>query len=78
MSTSLAWMARKRVYDWQDKARFFAAVATGVTKERALAPLGASRDCGYRWWRDSAGMEFNALGAGVAGPPFADGGWVVG
>ena len=57
---------RKRVYDWQDKAAFFGAVIAGKSMGRALAPIGASMDCGTRWWRDSAGMELKT-GGGLLG-----------
>ena len=57
MSAGLISGPRKRVYDWQDKAQFFEAVIAGASMGRALAPIGASLDCGTRWWRDSAGMK---------------------
>ena len=65
---------RKRVYDWQDKAAFFEAVIGGASMGRALAPIGASLDCGYRWWRDSAGMELKTGNGqrGVVDAPAVD------
>lgn len=53
---------RKRVYDWPDKVLFFQGVLAGQSMRRALAPIGASLDCGHRWWRDSAGMKLKIGG----------------
>jgi transposase, IS30 family len=58
---------RKRVYDWQDKALFFQGMVAGRSMSGALAPIGASLDCGHRWWRDSAGMKLK-MGPGHCGP----------
>ena len=60
MSAGLISGPRKRVYDWQDKAQFFEAVIAGSSMGSALAPIGASLDCGTRWWRDSAGMKLKS------------------
>lgn len=76
MSSISSSVPRKRVYDWQDKALFFGAMVAGASMSNALAPIGASLDCGHRWWRDCAGMKLKTGGSdpGLVDAPTADGG----
>ena len=50
----------------EDRVRFWAAIARGVSSEEAAAEIGVSQAVGTRWFRHAGGVRPN-LGAAVSG-----------
>jgi len=60
------------------RTKFFDAVVSGISVGEAAASIGAARDTGTTWWRQSARMKLNQGrgGGGLMNPPAPDAQWV--